>query len=95
MTAALTELTELLDNNGVDKTLSDLRADIGLDRVILDNIRDKHNDFLQFSKDSIAEIENIDSAEVITSLNFEQIQLEASFTTIARIQTLSLSNFLR
>ena len=95
LTAAMTELTELIDNNGVDKTLSDLRADIGLDRVILDNIRDKHNDFLQFSKDSIAEIENIDSAEVITSLNFEQIQLEASFTTIARIQTLSLSNFLR
>ena len=95
LTAAMTELTELIDNNGVDKTLSDLRADIGLDRVILDNIRDKHNDFLQFSKDSIAEIENIDPAEVITSLNFEQIQLEASFTTIARIQTLSLSNFLR
>ncbi len=95
LTAAMTELTELIDNNGVDKTLSELRADIGLDRVILDNIRDKHNDFLQFSKDSIAEIENIDSAEVITSLNFEQIQLEASFTTIARIQTLSLSNFLR
>ena len=95
LTAAMAELTELIDNNGVDKTLSELRADIGLDRVILDNIRDKHNDFLQFSKDSIAEIENIDSAEVITSLNFEQIQLEASFTTIARIQTLSLSNFLR
>jgi flagellar hook-associated protein 3 FlgL len=95
LTAAMTELTELIDNNGVDKTLSDLRADIGLDRVILDNIRDKHIDFLQFSKDSIAEIENIDPAEAITSLNFEQIQLEASFTTIARIQTLSLSNFLR
>ena len=95
LTAAMAELTELIDNNGVDKTLSDLRADIGLNRVILNNIRDKHNDFLQFSKDSIAEIENIDPAEVITSLNFEQIQLEASFTTIARIQTLSLSNFLR
>ena len=95
LSEAMVELTELIDNNGVDKTLSDLRADIGLDRVVLDNIRDKHNDFLQFSQDSIAEIENIDPAEVITSLNFEQIQLEASFTTIARIQTLSLSNFLR
>ncbi|MBT5495449.1 MAG: hypothetical protein HOK54_06890 [Alphaproteobacteria bacterium] len=95
LSEAMVELTELIDNNGVDKTLSDLRADIGLDRVVLDNIRDKHNGFLQFSQDSIAEIENIDPAEVITSLNFEQIQLEASFTTIARIQTLSLSNFLR
>ena len=95
LSEAMVELTELIDNNGVDKTLSDLRADIGLDRVVLDNIRDKHNDFLQFSQDSIAEIENVDPGEVITSLNFEQIQLEASFTTIARIQTLSLSNFLR
>jgi len=95
LSEAMVELTELIDNNGVDKTLSDLRADIGLDRVVLDNIRDKHNDFLQFSQDYIAEIENIDPAEVLTSLNFEQIQLEASFTTIARIQTLSLSNFLR
>jgi flagellar hook-associated protein 3 FlgL len=95
LTAAMTELTELIDNNGVDKTLSDLRADVGLDRVVLDSIRDKHKDFLQFSQDSIAEIENINPAEVITALNFEQLQLEASFTTIARIQTLSLSNFLR
>jgi len=95
LTAAMTELTELIDNNGVDKTLSDLRIDIGLDRVILDSLRDKHNNFLQFSQDSIAKIENIDPAEVITALNFEQIQLEASFTTIARIKTLSLTNFLR
>jgi len=61
----------------------------------LDSLRDKHNNFLQFSQDSIAKIENIDPAEVITALNFEQIQLEASFTTIARIKTLSLTNFLR
>ena len=44
---------------------------------------------------SIAKIENIDVAEAVTALHFEQIQLEASFTTIARLQTLSLSNFLR
>jgi flagellar hook-associated protein 3 FlgL len=95
LTAALAELTELIDNNGNDKTLSDLRADVGLDRVVLDSIRDKHNDFLNFAQDSIAEIENINPAEVISALNFEQLQLEASFTTIARIQSLSLSNFLR
>lgn len=95
LTDAMTELTELIDNNGTDKTLADLRADIGLDRVVLDSLRDKHNNFLEFSQNSIAKIENIDAAEVVTALNFEQIQLEASFTTIARIQTLSLSNFLR
>lgn len=92
---AMTELTELIDNNGTDKTLSDLRADIGLDRVVLDSLRDKHTNFLQFAQDSISEIENVNTAEAVSLLNFEQIQLEASFTTIARIQTLSLSNFLR
>ena len=91
----MAELSELIDNNGTNKTLSDLRADIGLDRTVLDSIKGKHNDFLKFAQDTIAEIENVDAAEAVTALNFEQIQLEASFTTIARIQTLSLSNFLR
>ena len=95
LTAALAELTELIDNNGVDNTLADLRADIGLDQNALDSLKGKHTDFLKFAQDSIAKIENIDVAEAVTALHFEQIQLEASFTTIARLQTLSLSNFLR
>tara|TARA_B100000674_G_scaffold209660_1_gene171813 strand:- start:586 stop:1557 length:972 start_codon:yes stop_codon:yes gene_type:complete len=93
--AAMAELTDAIDDNGTDNTLADLRADIGLNRVVLDSIKGKHNDFLKFAQDSIAQIENVDTAEALASLNFEQIQLEASFTTIARIQTLSLSNFLR
>ncbi len=93
--AAMAELTEVIENNGTDKTLTDFRSDIGLDRVMLDSIKGKHSDFLNFAQDSIAEIENVDTAEAVALLNFEQIQLEASFTTIARIQTLSLSNFLR
>jgi flagellar hook-associated protein 3 FlgL len=92
---AITEMTELLENNGTDKTLTDLRADIGLDRVVLDSLKNKHTNFLQFAQDSISEIENVNTAEAVSLLNFEQVQLEASFTTIARIQTLSLSNFLR
>ena len=93
--AAMAELTEVIENNGTDKTLTDFRSDVGLDRVMLDSIKGKHSDFLNFAQDSIAEIEKVDTAEAVALLNFEQIQLEASFTTIARIQTLSLSNFLR
>ena len=95
LTAAVAELTELIDNNGVDNTLADLRADIGLAQTALESIKGKHTNFLKFAQDSIAKIENIDVAEAGTALHFEQIQLEASFTTIARLQTLSLSNFLR
>ena len=93
--AAMAELTDAIDDNGTDKTLADLRSDVGLDRVLINSIKGSHTDFLKFAQDSIAEIENVDTAEALASLNFEQIQLEASFTTIARIQTLSLSNFLR
>lgn len=92
---AITELSEAIDDNGTDKTIADLHAGVGLDKVILDNFRNKHADFLKFAQDSIGQIENVDMTQAIATLNFEQVQLEASFTTIARIQTLSLSNFLR
>lgn len=92
---AVTELSEAIDDNGTDQTIGGLHAGVGLDKVILNNFRSKHEDFLKFVQDSIGQIENVDTAEAVASLNFEQIQLEASFTTIARIQTLSLSNFLR
>ncbi|MEL0112931.1 MAG: hypothetical protein VW835_14475, partial [Rickettsiales bacterium] len=62
---------------------------------VLDSLKNKHTNFLQFAQDSISEIENVNTPEAVSLLNFEQVQLEASFTTIARIQTLSLSNFLR
>jgi flagellar hook-associated protein 3 FlgL len=93
--SSITELSAALDNNGSSKTVADLASDIGLDRVVMENAREKHFDFIRFAQDTIGSIENIDAAETITALNFEQIQLESSFTTIARIQTLSLSNFLR
>ena len=43
----------------------------------------------------IADIEQIEPAEVIARLQSDQVALEASFTALARIQSLSLVNFLR
>ncbi len=92
---AITALTEAIEDNGTSKTVSDLISDVGLDRVLLDSVRDKHQNFIQFAQNTIADIENVDTAEAIASLNFQQVQLEASYTTISRIQRLSLVNFLR
>ena len=92
---AITALSEALDNNGLQKTVSDFSADVSLKLRTLDAQRDKHNDFINFAIDSIADIENVDTAETISKLNFQQVQLEASFQLIARVTSLSLSNFLR
>ncbi len=92
---ALAELNQAIDNNGTSKTISDLVSDVGLDRVLLDSVKDKHLSFIDFSKTAIGDIENVDIAEAIANLQFEQIQLEASFATIARVQTLTLNDFLR
>ena len=92
---AITALSEALDNNGLQKTVSDFSADVSLKLRTLDAQRDKHNDFINFAIDSIADIKNEDTAETISKLNFQQVQLEASFQLIARVTSLSLSNFLR
>lgn len=92
---AIAALSEAIDDNGTSKTVSALVSDVGLDRVLLDSVKDKHTRFIDFSTTAIADIENVNTAEAIATLQFEQIQLEASFATIARVQTLSLNDFLR
>lgn len=92
---AITALNEALADNGLQKTVRDFSADIALDLRTLDAQRDQHNDFINFAIDSIADIENVDTVETIATLNFQQVQLEASFQLIARVSSLSLNNFLR
>jgi flagellar hook-associated protein 3 FlgL len=44
---------------------------------------------------SLNNIEQVDSATVITQLNTLQTQLQASYQTINMLQSLSLTNYLR
>ena len=92
---AVTTLSSALDNGGTDKTVSELFADTALDRKLLDDVRSKHDNFSAFAENTIGEIENINIADAVASLNFEQVQLEATFTTLVRVQQLTLTNFLR
>jgi flagellar hook-associated protein 3 FlgL len=92
---SITTLSQAIDDNGSSKTVTDLISDVGLDRVQLGAIRDKHTTFNEFLLTSIADIENVDTAEALANLNFQQTQLEVSFAAIARAQTVSLNDFLR
>lgn len=92
---AITLLTEATENNGAQKTIGGFAADVALDLRTIDIQKDRHGEFINFAVDSIADIENVDTAETLTLLNFQQVQLEASFQIVARLGQLSLSNFLR
>lgn len=78
-----------------EKTLNELFSEVELNRVLLRDVNIKHENFAAFAEQTIIDIEQVDPAEAITRLNIEQVSLEASFATIARIQSLSLLNFLR
>lgn len=92
---AITALTEAVEDNGADKTVGELAADAVLDIRFLDSQKEKHQQYINFTVETVADIENINTAEAVTLLNFQQIQLQASYELIARIGSLSLANFLR
>lgn len=92
---AVTTLTEALEDNGINKTVSELTAEVVLDMRMLETQRDKQQQFIAFTTNTISDIENVDRAEAITLLNFQDVQLRASYELVARIGALSLTNFLR
>jgi flagellar hook-associated protein 3 FlgL len=92
---AITALTEAVEDNGTSKTIGELASDVVLDLRLLDSQREKHQQYANFASTAIGEIENVDTAEAVTLLNFQQVQLQASYELIARIGALSLTNFLR
>ena len=76
--------------NGIDG----LRVEINAARVTLVQTRDRIESFDAFVEGNIADIENIDRNEVLLKLQNDQFVLEASFTTLSRLQSLSLLEFL-
>lgn len=92
---AVDTLTEAVEDNGANKTVGELTAEVVLDMRMLETQRDKQQQFINFTTETIADIENVDPAEAITLLNFQDVQLRASYELVARIGALSLTNFLR
>jgi flagellar hook-associated protein 3 FlgL len=91
---AITTLTEAVEDNGTSKTIGELTSDVVLDMRLLDSQKSTHQEFINFASENISDIENVDTAEAITFLNFQQVQLQSSYELISRIGSLSLANFL-
>jgi flagellar hook-associated protein 3 FlgL len=91
--ATLDEALRVMDQ-AIDG-ISDIRTQIGASRAALENVNSRLNDFLLFTEQTISDLENTDITEVITTMNSDQVAVEASFAIISRLADLTLTRFLR
>jgi flagellar hook-associated protein 3 FlgL len=75
--------------------VSDIRTRIGASRAALENVNKRFDEFQLYSEKTISELENVDITKTITQMNSDQLAVEASFTTLSRLNDLSLTRFLR
>ncbi len=97
MTKARDMLEDII---GVDATngingLSEIRVALNGPRLTLESVRQRHDQFSIYAGEIVAGIQAVNEAEVITRLQSDQVQLQASYQVISQIQSLSLLNFLR
>jgi len=87
--SALGLVTQAIDE------IPNIRTRIGSDRVVLDTMKSRHDEFILFANQSVGQIEDVDVASAITKISFEQTQLEASYLLSSRLAGLSIAQFLR
>ncbi|MDH5749898.1 MAG: hypothetical protein OEY85_11375, partial [Rhodospirillales bacterium] len=78
----------------LDSNMAELELALVFDQLTLSRATEKHIQLLSFSKGTIGDIENIDSAEVISKLLADSNALEASYKAISRVRGLSLADYL-
>ena len=75
--------------------LAGFRAEIGADLDTIFRANQRNGDFLVFVENSITDIIAVDIPEAVTRLASDQMILQASYLTLARVSSLSLVNFLK
>lgn len=80
--------------NSAITSLVTFRAEIGSDMSTIALAKERNIDFVLFTEQSISDIRNVDIPSAITRLTADQMILQASFLTLARIGNLSLLNYL-
>ena len=75
-------------------TLQGLRGDVNALRERISDTQKRHEDFLAYAEGAVGSIENIDTAELVVRLQGDQLALQAAFSAIPELRSLSLLNFL-
>ncbi len=80
--------------NGAIDRIDQARFKLENARVRMDQANQNHIETQNLLKSTIANVEDVDISEIAVEVNSLQIQLDASFRVTARIQQLSLVNFI-
>lgn len=71
-----------------------LRLGTALKRESLENTKANHANIVRYTEDKANELNEVDTAEVIVEMQKHQISLEASYRLTARLQSLSLMEYI-
>ena len=75
--------------------LTGLMAKAGTARASLDSATQRHDEYLVYLNQSISEIEATDVPRAMTLLSQDTVALQASYSILARLANLNLSDYLR
>jgi len=62
--------------------------------AVLDTTLERHTQFIGYTETAIGNIEQVDTAEAAVKLNSDQLALQASLSTLARLKDITLLNYL-
>lgn len=74
--------------------ISQVQQNLGYQRVLLDQTNKQHATLIGFFDQRVIDTENVDTTEIVARLLDESRSLELAYQAIARIQQLSLGQFL-
>lgn len=74
--------------------IQSVQQNLGFVQQMIANKNEKHNNFIDFLQTRITGIEQIDSTTAVTALLADSNALQASYQSLAKIQSLSLLNYL-
>ena len=74
--------------------IPDIRAEIGTSRVTLEDMKRVQEDATLLAEQIIGDIENVDVAEALTLLAQNTTTIEASYSTLGRLNSLTLLEFI-
>jgi flagellar hook-associated protein 3 FlgL len=91
---ALLESALELVNTALPK-VADYRSELGAGQAALERINLGHGDAEVYLERQISDIENVDLTEAITRISQDQMVIESAMATIARLNQVTLADYLR
>ncbi len=79
---------------GTIQGLRQIAGQVAATNALFDSTRERHVKFIGYAETTIGDIEQVDTAEAAVKLNSDQLALQASLSTLARLKDITLLNYL-